>query len=145
MHEREQKGGHMAEDIEVTIFGQTFRIAAGSAEPEYIQRLATYVDERMRTIAHAASAASLHRVAVLAALNIADDLLKLQEQHSHASETMTAKTEQLIDLVAQRAILMARVRAFAAAGQIDPAREIMATLTRLPGATEFELGISRAS
>jgi cell division protein ZapA len=91
----------MAEDIEVAIFGQAFRIAAGSAEPEYIQRLATYVDERMRTIAQTANAASLNRVAVLAALNIADDLLKLQDQHRHASDAMTAKTEYLIDLVRQ--------------------------------------------
>ena len=89
----------MAEDIEVAIFGNTFRIAAGSAEPEYIQRLAAYVDARMRTIAQTANAASLNRIAVLAALNIADDLLKLQEEHSHASDAIAAKTERLIDLV----------------------------------------------
>ncbi len=35
----------MAEDVEVEIFGQTFRVAAGDAPPAYIQRLAYYVDE----------------------------------------------------------------------------------------------------
>ena len=89
----------MAEDIEVAILGQTFRIAAGSAEPEYILRLAAYVDERMRTIAQTSKAASLNRVAVLAALNIADDLLKLQDQYGKASDDITAKTEHMIDLV----------------------------------------------
>ena len=91
----------MAEDIEVSIFGNTFRIAAGSAEPAYIQRLAAYVDERMRTISQTANAASLNRIAVLAALNIADDLLKLQEQQGHASEAIATKTERLLDLVRQ--------------------------------------------
>jgi cell division protein ZapA len=101
MQELEQKGDHMAEDIEVAIYGQAFRIAAGSAEPEYIQRLAAYVDERMRAIAQTVNAASLNRVAVLAALNIADDLLKLQDQHSEASDAIVAKTEHLISLVRQ--------------------------------------------
>ena len=41
----------MTEDVEVEIFGQSFRIAAGEATPAYIQKLANYVDERMRAIA----------------------------------------------------------------------------------------------
>lgn len=89
----------MAEEVEVDIFGQAFRIAAGGAEPEYVQRLAAYVDERMRAIARTTRAASLNRVAVLAALNIADDLLKLQEQHDHATHVFDAKTNHLLALV----------------------------------------------
>ena len=38
----------MAEDVEVEIFGQIFRVASGDATPAYIQRLAYYVDEKMR-------------------------------------------------------------------------------------------------
>ena len=41
----------MADEVEVEIFGQTFRVAAGDAAPAYIQRLAYYVDEKMRAIA----------------------------------------------------------------------------------------------
>ena len=41
----------MPEDVEVEIFGQSFRVAAGDATSAYIQKLAEYVDERMRAIA----------------------------------------------------------------------------------------------
>lgn len=89
----------MAEDVEVEIFGQVFRIAAGEASETYIQRLAAYVDERMRTISDSAKTIPLTRVAILTALNIADDLLKLREQLDQSSDLFNSKTDHLIALV----------------------------------------------
>jgi cell division protein ZapA len=89
----------MAEDVEVEIFGQTFRVAAGDTTPAYIQRLAYYVDERMRAIASATKAMSLNRMAILTALNIADDLFKLRDSYEQSARLVDAKTEQLISLV----------------------------------------------
>ncbi len=91
----------MAEDVEVEIFGQVFRVAAGEATPEYIQRLASYVDERMRAIAQSTKSIPFNRMAVLTALNIADDLLKLQDQYENSSRTVQAKTEHLLTLLQQ--------------------------------------------
>ena len=92
----------MAEDVEVEIFGQTFRVATGDATPAYIRRLAAYVDQRMRTLAETAKSMSLNRIAVLTALNIADDLLKLQDQYEHTTRSFSVKTEQLIALMEAR-------------------------------------------
>ena len=89
----------MAEDVEVEIFGQTFRIAAGDATPVYIQSLAYYVDEKMRTLASATKTMSLNRVAILTALNIADDLFKLRDSYEQSARLVDTKTEQLISLV----------------------------------------------
>jgi cell division protein ZapA len=89
----------MAEDVEVEIFGQIFRVAAGDATPAYIQRLAYYVDEKMRTIASATKTMPLNRMAVLTALNIADDLFKLRDSYEQSTRLVDAKTEQLISLV----------------------------------------------
>ncbi len=89
----------MAEDVEVEILGQTFRVASGETSPAYIQELAAYVDERLRTIAQSAKAMPLTRMAVLAALNIADDLFKLREQVEQTSRLFDTKTERLIALV----------------------------------------------
>ncbi len=91
-----------AGDVEVEIFGQTFRVAAGDATSAYIQRLAGYVDERMRTIAQTAKTMPLTRVAVLTALNIADDLIKLQDRSEHASHLLNTKTARLIALVQEQ-------------------------------------------
>jgi cell division protein ZapA len=92
----------MAEEVEVEIFGQLFRVAAGTATPDYIHRLAAYVDERMQAIAHTATSPSFNRMAVLTALNIADDLLKLQDQHEQSTQLLHDKTEHLLSLLQQQ-------------------------------------------
>jgi cell division protein ZapA len=92
----------MAEEVEVEIFGQIFHVAAGDATPAYIQRLAYYVDEKMRAIAAATKAMSLNRIAILTALNIADDLFKLRDSYEQSARLVDAKTEQLISLVREQ-------------------------------------------
>jgi cell division protein ZapA len=92
----------MTEDVEVEIFGQTFRVAAGDATPAYIQRLAAYVDERMRAIALTTKAMPLNRMAILTALNIADDLIKLQNLYEQSSHLFNTKTDHLIALVQEQ-------------------------------------------
>ncbi len=89
----------MAEDVEVEILGQIFRVAAGDATPAYIQRLAYYVDEKMRAIASTTKGRSLNRMAILTALNIADDLFKLRDSYEQSVRLVDAKTEHLISLV----------------------------------------------
>lgn len=92
----------MTEDVEVEIFGQTFRVAAGDATPAYIQRLASYVDERMRAIALATKTMPFNRMAILTALNIADDLFKLQDLYAQSSHLFNTKTDHLIALVQEQ-------------------------------------------
>jgi len=70
---------------------------------------------------------------------IADDTARLRAQAS-----LTSLTEQLIDTVAQRNILMARVRDRLQNGQIDQAQELFTTLDSLPGRAQFDQKISSA-
>ncbi|HEY0784344.1 MAG TPA: cell division protein ZapA [Acidobacteriaceae bacterium] len=66
--------------VTVEIYDQTYHLRG--QDPEYIQKLADLVDQKMRAVAsHGATVDSL-RVAVLAALNVADELLTLEERHS---------------------------------------------------------------
>jgi len=92
----------MAEDVEVEIFGQVFRVAAGDATPAYIQRLAYYVDEKMRGLAAATKTMPLNRMAILTALNIADDLFKLRDSYEQSVRLVDAKAEHLIALVREQ-------------------------------------------
>jgi cell division protein ZapA len=63
--------------VTVEIFGQTYTVKAG-AEPGYVEDLAKYVDAQMREVSRAAGAVDTVRIAVLAALNIADEVLRLR-------------------------------------------------------------------
>ena len=63
--------------ISVEIYDQTYHLRAH--DPEYIQKLATTVDSKMRAVSANGNTVDSLRVAVLAALNIADELMRLQE------------------------------------------------------------------
>ncbi len=69
------------------------------SDPAYIERLASIVDAKMRAVsAHGGTVDSL-RVAVLAALNIADELAQLRQRY----ETLAASTRQSQQIVRSRA------------------------------------------
>jgi cell division protein ZapA len=72
-----------AQAITVDIYDQTYRLRGN--DRAYVERLAALVDGKMRAVAaHGRTADSL-RVAVLAALNIADELLRLQDKYDAAT------------------------------------------------------------
>ncbi|MFV1969285.1 MAG: hypothetical protein ACC628_28015 [Pirellulaceae bacterium] len=70
---------------------------------------------------------------------IADDTARLLAQAK-----LTALREQLIDVVARRNILMARVRNRLEESQIDEARNLLGELDDLPGRAQFDQRISSA-
>ncbi len=66
--------------VSVDIYDQTYHLRGD--DEEYIATLAALVDGKMRAVsAHSATVDSL-RVAVLAALNIADELMELRARHN---------------------------------------------------------------
>ena len=63
----------------VQIFGKEYPIASDQ-NPEYIRKLAEFVDKEMGKIAERTQTAPPNRVAVLACLNIADDLIRVRSE-----------------------------------------------------------------
>src|SRR6201996_9397784 len=63
--------------VSVDIYDQTYHLRAH--DPDYIQKLANTVDAKMRAVSANGNTVDSLRVAVLAALNIADELMRLQE------------------------------------------------------------------
>ncbi len=72
--------------VHVEIFGQTYAVKAGG-DPGYVEKLAAFVDEEMKAVSRASGAVDSLRVAVLAALNLADECLRLKRE---AEEARTA-------------------------------------------------------
>jgi cell division protein ZapA len=65
--------------VQVEIFGHSYTIR-GEAQQEYILEVAAYVDRKMREITEKMPVSSLSKVAILASLNIADELFKERSQ-----------------------------------------------------------------
>jgi len=83
----------------VEIFGQEYKIK-GVGNPQYIHKIAGYVDKKMREIAHSSGIMSQSRIAILAALNITDELYQVRETREKAEqelETQAAKLGELLE------------------------------------------------
>ena len=80
--------------VQVEIFGQNYALRGGD-DPAYIQRLAGYVDEQMREVGKMAGAVDSVRIAVLAALNIADECLKAKDA-GNASDALGARAASMV-------------------------------------------------
>jgi cell division protein ZapA len=81
--------------VRVEIYDQTYQLRG--SDPEYIGKLADYVDTKMRVVAQQASTVDSLRVAVLAALNIADEYLVLKSKYEAATHDYSARAGHLSD------------------------------------------------
>ena len=79
--------------VRVEIYDQTYQLRG--SDPEYINQLSDFVDTKMRLIAQQASTVDSLRVAVLAALNIADEYLMLKRKFDAIDSDYHARAEQL--------------------------------------------------
>ena len=87
--------------ISVEIAGQRYPIRS-SLDQDYVLRLAAYVDEKIGAAADATPTGDSLRLAVLAALNIADELFRVREatrRKDHRIAERAGELEQLVDQV----------------------------------------------
>ncbi|MDA3901248.1 MAG: cell division protein ZapA [Spirochaetes bacterium] len=84
--------------VNVTIFGNTFNIQ-GDAPPEYIDGLARYVDNKMEEVSANMKSPNLLQIAVLAALNIADEYHQLKRIDTTNSDDITKRASALISML----------------------------------------------
>ncbi|HTY07937.1 MAG TPA: cell division protein ZapA [Candidatus Edwardsbacteria bacterium] len=82
--------------IKVEIFGSEYRIK-GDADAEYVKRVAAYVDEKMKQVSQLTADSAVSKIAILAAINIADELLKERQQREFAAKELSEKLRMIED------------------------------------------------
>lgn len=80
----------MSGRVDVEIFGKVYTVR-GEKDPDYVRRVAEFVDRKMREIAQVTDTVSTSRIAILASLNIADELMTILEE----SEELKARMKKL--------------------------------------------------
>jgi cell division protein ZapA len=80
--------------VYVEIQGQRYPIRS-HLEPRYVQDLAAYVDRKMRAAAEVSPSSDYVGLAVLAALNIADEFFRARDQQSDDAASLTSRTREL--------------------------------------------------
>ena len=84
--------------IPINLQGQLYPIRT-SLEPEYVQQLAAFVEEKMRDAGEATPSGDSLRLAVLAALNIADELFRCRDATDLRNGQIAERAEELERLV----------------------------------------------
>ena len=85
--------------ITVEIGGQRFPIRS-TLDQSYVTELAAYVDAKMRAASETAPAADVIGLAILVALNLADELFRCRDRQSSSSDDINERAlrlEQLLD------------------------------------------------
>lgn len=82
--------------VRVTIFGQEYMIR-GKAEPEYIERVAKYVNDKMEEIENSVTSShSALKIAILAAMNITDELFSARRETEDGLKDICRRSEILV-------------------------------------------------
>lgn len=82
--------------IRVTIFGDEYPLRAeGDADTEYMTRVADHVDRAMRKIADRSPSMPAAKVAILAALNITDEMLSSQRDTERKTLGLQTRAQML--------------------------------------------------
>jgi cell division protein ZapA len=90
------KGAGMRRLIEVDIFGQTFTVNSEDDE-KYVRQLASYVDQRMRQVGGTAKTAVPLRVAIMAAMSIADEYYKASRREAEIEQEAARLSSVLVE------------------------------------------------
>lgn len=85
----------------VEILGREYRIR-GAADEAYVREVARYVDTKLREVSQGTSLTTSDRVAILAAMNIADELFQLRRSAHDEMSTIEKKTQSLISLLDEK-------------------------------------------
>ena len=85
--------------VRVSIFGHEYTVKA-PANPEYIKEVAEYVSKRMKEVEKGlASDQSISRIAILTAMNIADELFSKKKSLSTNTVDIEDRVQSLVDYI----------------------------------------------
>lgn len=88
--------------IKVEIYNQTYSIRSdgdSDGDNEYIQKLAEYVDSKMRQISYGTKTVDSVKVAILAALHIADEYYQLIDSQKQIDEQLATRSSECSDML----------------------------------------------
>ena len=90
-----------SQTVNVKIYNQTYTIRANDGDAERTLRLAALVDQRMREIAQGALTADSLKLAILAAIHLADELDKANVRYDELNQELIARSTECAELLDQ--------------------------------------------
>lgn len=92
------KQGETEQTVRVEIYNQTYSIRS-DGDNDYILKLAEYVDGKMRNISSGTFTVDSLKVAILAALHIADEYHQLQDAQHQADQQLAQRSAECAEML----------------------------------------------
>jgi len=83
----------------VQIMGRQYPVESNPGDELYVNRLAQFVEERMVEIKGGSKTADTITLAVMAAMNIADELFRVQDGKGNLNQSLETKADELLVLL----------------------------------------------
>jgi cell division protein ZapA len=83
----------------VQIMGHDYPIEANTGDDLYVNRLAQFVEERMKEIRDESKVVDSYKLAVMAAMNVSDELFRLKDNKGSHVKDFDEKADALIKLL----------------------------------------------
>lgn len=101
MRQEPRRRWHLIKAIDVEIYGQQYAIR-GEANEDYVKRLASFVDEHMRSLGQGMKTATMTKLAVLAAINITHQLFQSQQVREKEEADVERRVISLMDSIEEQ-------------------------------------------
>ncbi|MBN1283188.1 MAG: cell division protein ZapA [Proteobacteria bacterium] len=88
----------MKKTTEISIMGQKFMVKSESND-DYVRRIAGFVDQKIEEVMQSTKSVASLNVAILAAMNIADEYFKFKKDRDDRIEKAEKKIKDMIELV----------------------------------------------
>ena len=100
MNDNSEANVNKTKQVKVGIFGKIYTIKSDT-DSAYIEKVADYVDQKMKTLSASSEVVDSSKIAVLAALNIADELFKTKNEFINKMKFQEQKTADLLNRLEQ--------------------------------------------
>jgi cell division protein ZapA len=87
------------ESVEVNVLNQKFILKTDADDPRYVQKVADFVNEKIFNLQKKTNSVSSLNLAILAALNIADDYFKIKNKKKESKLKLEKRLKNLINVV----------------------------------------------
>ncbi|MBI4127020.1 MAG: cell division protein ZapA [Deltaproteobacteria bacterium] len=88
----------MKKAIEVSIMGQKLQVKSENSDT-YISKVAEFVDQKMKEVQQSTKSVSSLNVAILAAMNITDEYLRIRDRKEQKNKALEQKVQDLVELI----------------------------------------------
>ena len=88
----------MKRSVKVSVANQQFTLKT-DATSRYVKNLAAYVDDKLAEAKRSGRGATTQSLALLAAMNIADELFELQENHASLKREVRERSQRIMKVL----------------------------------------------